>query len=73
VQIRFGDSRVYVCVCNAIRERELRDAARRYAGDAETVYGKLGCSPQCCQCLDEAAEILVEERRALMRGTLEAA
>jgi bacterioferritin-associated ferredoxin len=64
---------MYICVCNAIRESELREAARCHAGNAETVYEQLGCSPQCCQCLDDAGEILVEERRALMREAREAA
>lgn len=64
---------MYICNCNAIRERELREAARCHAGDAAAVYRQLGCDPQCCQCLDEATEILVEERRALMRESLAAA
>ena len=29
---------MYICVCNAIRECELRRAALRCAGDAEAVY-----------------------------------
>ena len=53
---------MYICVCNAIRENELREAARCHAGDADAVYAKLGCTPQCGQCLDEAAMILIEER-----------
>jgi len=53
---------MYVCVCNAIRESELREAARRHDGDADAVYEKLGCNPQCGSCLDEAALILIEER-----------
>ena len=53
---------MYVCVCNAIRESELRCAARRHAGDADAVYEQLGCRSQCGQCLDEAAMILIEER-----------
>lgn len=53
---------MYVCICNAIRENELRGAARRCPGDAETVYHSLGRPPQCRQCLDDAADILSEER-----------
>lgn len=51
-----------VCICNAIREKDLRSAARISKGDAEAVYRALGWEPQCRQCLDEAAEILDEER-----------
>ena len=53
---------MYVCVCNAIRENELRHAARRTEGDAEAVYAMLGCEPQCCMCLEEADELIAHER-----------
>jgi bacterioferritin-associated ferredoxin len=53
---------MYVCICNAIRDCELRSAARACHGDADAVYELLGKTPQCGQCLDEAAEILIEER-----------
>ena len=53
---------MYVCVCIAIRECELRRAALRCAGDAEAVYASLGKRPNCGQCLDEADEIVDEER-----------
>jgi bacterioferritin-associated ferredoxin len=53
---------MYICVCNAIRDSELREAARCCAGDPDAVYEALGCRPQCGQCLDEAAELLIEER-----------
>ena len=55
---------MYVCICNAIREVELRDAAQCCSGDADAVYAALGRPAQCRQCLDEAAEILMEERAA---------
>ncbi len=53
---------MYVCICNAIRERDLRDAARRQDGCARTLYAHLGHVPQCGQCLDEATEVVVEAR-----------
>lgn len=53
---------MFICVCNAIRDTELRQAARQHPGDADAVYACLGKTPQCGQCLDEAAEILIEER-----------
>ena len=64
---------MYVCVCNAIRDSELRHAARRTEGDVEAVYETLGCQVQCGMCLDEAAEIIVEERQADRRPRLVAA
>lgn len=53
---------MYVCICNAIRESDLRRAARRCCGDVEAVYSAIGKRPNCRQCLDEAAEIVFEER-----------
>lgn len=61
---------MYVCVCNAIRECELRSAARRVAGDADAVYAALGKVPQCGQCLDDAAHVLIEEREIQKRRAL---
>jgi len=55
---------MYVCVCNAIRESEFREAARHVPGGAEAVYAALGKLPQCAQCLADADEIAHEERAA---------
>ena len=61
---------MYVCICNAIRESELRQAARHVAGDAEACYAALGKSPCCGSCLNEADGILDDERE---RGCMAAA
>lgn len=53
---------MYVCVCNAIRETELRRAARQAPGGAEEVYAALGAQPQCGCCLEDADLLLQEER-----------
>jgi len=53
---------LYVCVCNAIRESDLRRAACATGGDAEAVYASMGKTPNCGQCLDEANMIVEEER-----------
>jgi bacterioferritin-associated ferredoxin len=53
---------MYICVCNAIRECELRREALRAAGRSEAVYAALGKKPNCGQCLDEADAIIREER-----------
>ena len=39
-------------------------------GDADAVYAALGKTPQCGQCLDDAAMILIEEREQLQSGAL---
>lgn len=53
---------MYVCICNAIRDCELRRAALLCPGNAEAVYAALGKRPNCGQCLEEAEDILFEER-----------
>lgn len=50
-----------VCSCNAIRERDIRDAARDGILDVEAIYAELGCAPNCCQCLPFAREIVNDE------------
>jgi bacterioferritin-associated ferredoxin len=51
-----------VCVCNAITEKEVRDAARQGCRTSEAAYASLDCEPQCGCCLDYAQEIIDEER-----------
>jgi bacterioferritin-associated ferredoxin len=51
-----------VCVCNALTEDEVREAARAGATCPYSAYARLGCEPQCGCCLDYAQEIIDEER-----------
>lgn len=54
-----------VCVCNAIREQDLREVAR--AGQlrcVKTAYAQLGRKPKCGQCLNFARNIICEDADA---------
>ncbi len=51
-----------VCVCNAIREREVREAARMGAITACQAYRALGRQPKCGQCVPFARTIIDSER-----------
>jgi len=51
-----------VCVCNAIREREVREAARAGAATPLCAYASLGRRPRCGQCVPFAREIINHER-----------
>ncbi len=53
---------MYICICNAIREKDLRRAASEQDGDAEALYARLGFAPQCRQCLCDAEQIVTEAR-----------
>lgn len=57
---------MYICICNAIRESELREAARKSGGDAEEAYAQLGKTPNCGQCLKMADQIVEQERCELV-------
>jgi bacterioferritin-associated ferredoxin len=53
---------VIVCVCNALRERQVREAARA-AGQAcaHRTYARLGAKVKCGQCLPYAREVIEGE------------
>ena len=51
-----------VCVCNAIREKDVRQAARGAAMSPGRLYQSLGCRLQCGQCVPFAREIIKSER-----------
>ena len=53
-----------VCVCNAIRENDVREAARSGAVSACLAYRALGLQPKCGQCVPFARAIIDEERAA---------
>lgn len=53
-----------VCVCNALREQQVREAARSGSRHPKCAYRKLGCQVQCGQCLPFAREVIHAERAA---------
>lgn len=51
-----------VCVCNAIREKDLRAAFQQCPSQRpHDVYAKLGRKPKCGQCLQFAQSIINSE------------
>jgi bacterioferritin-associated ferredoxin len=53
-----------VCVCNAIRENQVREMARGGCMTACQAYRALGCEPKCGQCTVVARAIIDTERAA---------
>jgi len=51
-----------VCVCNAIREKELKAVAREGHATAKQAYAQLGRRPKCGQCLSFARDLIAAER-----------
>ena len=58
-----------VCCCNAIREREVRDAARIGACSVGQAYARKGCKVKCGSCLPFARRVIDEELDALAQAT----
>lgn len=56
---------MFVCICNSIREKELRAAARDSVCRPNEVYEKLGRRPKCGQCVAFARTIIESERASV--------
>lgn len=56
---------MYVCLCNALNENTVREAARKSKGSfsALKVYETLGVKPQCGMCLCDAQNICNTEKQ----------
>ena len=56
---------MYVCNCNAIRERDARLAISSGASTPKQVFDHAGCRPQCAKCVCEIREMIDEANMAL--------
>lgn len=54
---------MYVCVCNALNENTVREAAKKVQGEVSIlkIYESLDAKPQCGKCLCQARDICNEE------------
>ena len=53
-----------VCVCNAIRECDLRKVAREGASCPTSAYRAFGRKPRCGQCFPFARDLIAAEQNA---------
>jgi bacterioferritin-associated ferredoxin len=51
---------MYVCICNAVTERAVRECARKGACSLEDLAFQLGVGAGCGRCRECAAELLKE-------------
>lgn len=49
---------MYVCICNAITDRDIRDAARSGVDSMEALGARLKVATCCGNCRDCAREVL---------------
>ena len=54
---------MYVCICNALKDKQMSAAAGDDAHTVAEVFKRCGARPKCGKCLPDVAE-LIEERRA---------
>jgi bacterioferritin-associated ferredoxin len=52
---------MYVCVCNSIRDRQVRSAVQGGAETVGRVFRAHGCKPECAQCVDCMREVINDE------------
>jgi bacterioferritin-associated ferredoxin len=52
--------RMYICICNAITERQVRDCAEEGTRSMDELALKLGVGAGCGRCRECAAELLAE-------------
>ena len=55
---------MYVCICNAITDKQIRAAAEAGATDLWALQKTIGVAAGCGSCRETASEILVEYRAA---------
>ncbi|MCC7326711.1 MAG: (2Fe-2S)-binding protein [Burkholderiales bacterium] len=51
---------MYVCVCNAVTDREIRDAVKRGVRTLGDLSATLGVATCCGRCTDCAQQVLAE-------------
>lgn len=51
-----------VCICNAIREKDIRAAVRDGAETPSRAYAMMGRRARCGQCVSFAREVILSER-----------
>ena len=55
---------MYICVCNAITDKQIREAADAGARNLWDLQAQLGVASNCGSCKETASEILRESRQA---------
>ena len=63
---------MYVCICNAITDKQIRKAAETGATDLWSLQAELGVASGCGSCKEVASEILrdVRQSRRVFEPTL---
>jgi len=49
---------MYVCICNALKCSQFREAAMSGAQDVTSAFKACGAKPRCGRCLEDAASLI---------------
>jgi bacterioferritin-associated ferredoxin len=55
---------MYLCNCNGLTQKQVRQALEKRPRDVEAVYRYHGCRPQCGRCVPEVREMLDKARES---------
>ena len=55
---------MFVCNCNGLTRKQVREAVDKRPRDVLEVYRYHACEPQCGRCVPEVREMLSEAREA---------
>lgn len=58
-----GGLSMYVCICNGITDRAIREAAAAGARDLADLTAMTGCAGGCGSCAEMAMQLLTESSR----------
>ncbi len=61
---------MYVCNCNAIRERQVHAAIAGGAATPKAIFHHAQCKPQCAKCVCEMRE-MIDQAQVAMRMAAE--
>ncbi len=60
---------MYICICNAVTDKDIRQAVKAGANDLGALQEQLGVAVNCGSCADDAAQLIRENRSAVSRRT----
>ena len=64
---------MYVCVCNGVTDRQVREAVEKGCGSVGELTMRTGAGSNCGSCLDMAAEMIAQMQSELPLPLLVAA
>ena len=62
---------MYVCICNGIRESQVKQAIREGSKTPDQVQAKTGCGADCGSCIHRVNKMLEQESSSNFESTPE--